>query len=110
VKNFGSDLLSLLPIIRNSVPAPECQSASLVFYVQKPCATQYANSSLFIAKMVIVVAGAANALVLNLAMPDDRSLSHWTTSRLPARVRSAACISFAAWLSALTLGRLVGYF
>lgn len=73
-------------------------------------ATQYANSSLFIAKMVIVVAGSVNALVLHLAMPDDRSQSYWTTSRLPARVRFAACISLAAWLSALTLGRLVGYF
>jgi hypothetical protein len=32
-------------------------------------ATQYANSSLFIAKMVIVVAGSVNALALHLAMP-----------------------------------------
>jgi hypothetical protein len=73
-------------------------------------ATQYANSSLFIAKMVIVVAGLVNALVLHLAMPDHRPLSQWTTSRLPARIRFAACISLAGWLSALTLGRLVGYF
>jgi hypothetical protein len=60
--------------------------------------------------MVVVVVGSLNALVLQLAKPDDRPLSHWTTSRLPARVRSAACISLAAWLSALTLGRLVGDF
>ena len=73
-------------------------------------ATHYANSSLFVAKMVIVVVGSLNALVLHLAKPDDLPLSHWTTSRLPARIQSAACISLAAWLSALTLGRLVGYF
>lgn len=73
-------------------------------------ATEYANSSLFIFKMVVVVGGTANALVLHLAMPDVRLPARWEASKLPARVRSAACISLAAWLSALTLGRLVGYF
>jgi hypothetical protein len=73
-------------------------------------ATQYANSNIFVAKMVVVAAGSVNALALHMAVPDDRSLSHWTTSGMPARVRFAAGISLAAWLSALTLGRLVGYF
>ena len=85
----------------------KCICGMLLFITR---ATQYANSSRFVAKMVVVAAGSVNALALHMAVPDDRSQAHWTTSRLPARVRFAAGISLAAWLSALTLGRLVGYF
>lgn len=73
-------------------------------------ATEYAGSSLFIGKMVIVAVGTVNALTLHLNRPDDRTLSQRATSTLPARFRIAAGVSLAAWLSALTLGRLIGYF
>lgn len=73
-------------------------------------ATDYVNSSLFISKMAIVVVGTVNALLLHSAVSDDRLLACWTVSKPPAHVRSAAGISLAAWLSALMLGRLVGYF
>jgi hypothetical protein len=64
-------------------------------------ATEYAASNLFLSKMVVVGAGAANALILRMPSP---------TAQPPGRVRLAGGISLAAWLTALTLGRLVGYF
>jgi hypothetical protein len=73
-------------------------------------ATEYADASFFIFKMAIVAVGTVNALVLHMVMPDDCLLARWGACRLPVRVRSAACISLASWLSALILGRLVGYF
>ena len=73
-------------------------------------ATEYANSGLFISKMAVVFVGTANALVLHLPPPDDHALERWTISKPPARVRIAACISLTTWLSALALGRLIGYF
>ena len=73
-------------------------------------ATEYADSSFFISKIAIVVVATVNALVLHMIMPDACLLARWVAFRLPVRVRSAACISLAAWLSALMLGRLVGYF
>jgi len=60
--------------------------------------------------MAILVVGTVNALVLHMVMPDDCLLAHWGACRFPVRVRSAACISLVAWLSAVMLGRLVGYF
>jgi hypothetical protein len=65
---------------------------------------------ILISKMAIVVVGTVNALVLHSAVPDDRLLARWTASKPPTRIRSAAGISLAAWLLALTLDRLVGYF
>lgn len=73
-------------------------------------ATAYATSGLFIAKMVVVGAGTANALVLRLMAPDELSPGRPTTGKPPRRVRLAGGVSLAAWLTALTLGRLVGYF
>lgn len=61
-------------------------------------ATEYVASNLFLAKMLVVVLGTANALALR------------TQSQSPARLRLAAGVSLASWLTALTLGRLVGYF
>lgn len=73
-------------------------------------ATEYAASPFFLAKMVIVLAAAANALVLRIALPPGTSLEGKTRGALPWRVRGAAGFSLVAWLAALTLGRLVGYF
>jgi hypothetical protein len=73
-------------------------------------ATEYATSNLFIAKMILVLFGTANTLMLR--MPTQAQESQIASTRLkpPARLRVAAGISLATWLSALTLGRLIGYF
>ena len=73
-------------------------------------ATEYAASNLFIAKMFLVFLGTANTLMLR--MPTQAPESHIASIRVKpsARLRVAAGISLAAWLSALTLGRLIGYF
>ena len=73
-------------------------------------ATEYAVSRLFLAKMVVVCAGAANALLLRLVLRDDILHQPSPGGNLPGRVRFAGGISLLAWLTALTLGRLVGYF
>jgi hypothetical protein len=73
-------------------------------------ATEYAASNLFVSKMVIVGAGAANALLLHIVLPNKRLQSVAATGKLPGRVQLASGLSLAAWLTALTLGRLVGYF
>ena len=73
-------------------------------------ATEYAASNLFVSKMVIVGAGAANALLLHIVLPNKRVRSAAATGKLPGRVQLASGLSLALWLTALTLGRLVGYF
>lgn len=73
-------------------------------------ATEYISSSLFIAKMVIVALGTANILglrMLSARQPANTTPPHEHT---PTRLRLAAGLSLAAWLTALILGRLVGYF
>jgi hypothetical protein len=67
-------------------------------------ATEYAASSLFLSKMVALGVGVANAILLLRASPEA------TATRAAKRVRVAAAVSLAAWLTTLTLGRLVGYF
>jgi hypothetical protein len=73
-------------------------------------ATEYVASNLFIAKMFLVLLGTANTLMLR--MPTEAKESHIASTRVnpSARLRVAAGISLAAWVSALTLGRLIGYF
>ena len=72
-------------------------------------ATEYAASTLFLAKMAALSVGAANAFALRMRMRAVRSatLSNGAVTR---GVRVAAAISLAAWIATLTLGRLVGYF
>lgn len=72
-------------------------------------ATEYAASPFFLAKMGVVLAGAVNALALRVAFPRE-AIEGKAGTALPARVRFAAALSLIAWLAALTLGRLVGYF
>lgn len=69
-------------------------------------ATEYAASSFFLAKMAIVAAAIVNALALRAAFPGGAPEG----GALSARVRLAGGVSMTAWLGALTLGRLVGYF
>lgn len=72
-------------------------------------ATEYAASPFFLAKMGVVLAAAANALALRFAFP--REFVHGQPGAVASwRVRSAAGFSLIAWLAALILGRLVGYF
>lgn len=74
-------------------------------------ATEYAASSLFIAKMVLVSAAAINALVMHRIAskrllcggPPAIGKFHWP-------FRLSAGISLSAWSAALILGCLVGYF
>jgi|SRR5687768_8659704 hypothetical protein len=73
-------------------------------------ATEYGASNLFIAKMFLVLVGTANTLVLRMPAQAQEADIGSTRVKPPARLRVAAGISLAAWLSALTLGRLVGYF
>jgi hypothetical protein len=70
-------------------------------------ATDYIASNFFVAKMIAVAVGTANALALRLPRQARASDNEW---KPPLRFRFAAGLSLAAWLTALTLGRLVGYF
>ncbi len=73
-------------------------------------ATAYVQSPLFIIKMVAVAAGVANALALHWMV----SAGPWRVSEesdwLPPGIRIMGGLSLAVWLTALILGRLVGYF
>tara|TARA_R110001583_G_scaffold61256_1_gene181261 strand:+ start:18419 stop:18904 length:486 start_codon:yes stop_codon:yes gene_type:complete len=72
-------------------------------------ATEYAASSLFLAKIMIVGVATANALALRTIGLDALLRSETAASKLPGRVRFAALVSLLAWLVVLLLGRLVGY-
>jgi hypothetical protein len=73
-------------------------------------ATEYADSRWFIAKMAVVGAATANALILRLAISDEGLQTGSTSRRVPPGVRLSAVISLTGWLTALILGRLIGYF
>jgi hypothetical protein len=73
-------------------------------------ATEYVASNLFIAKMIVVAIGAANVLTLRILLSAQAATIVASHENSPARLRFAAGLSLATWLSALTLGRLVGYF
>lgn len=72
-------------------------------------ATEYAASSLFISKMMVVGVGVINALILLITMPGEGSRMG-SPEKLPGYVRLAAAISLVSWLTTLILGRLIGYF
>jgi hypothetical protein len=73
-------------------------------------ATEYAVSGLFVAKMGVVAIGLANALALRRIVPDAQGPKLSAAGQLPPPIRLAAGLSLASWITALTLGRLVGYF
>lgn len=77
---------------------------SLLFVAR---ATEYAASGFFLAKMAVVGVASVNALSLHLL---GRNRLATAAEPPPKRVRLAAGVSLVAWLAALTLGRLVGYF
>src|SRR5690606_118236 len=80
---------------------------SLLFIAR---ATEYAASPLFITKMLVIAAGITNALALNKIALQDALPEQLSTRSLPLIYRWAAGLSITVWLTALTLGRLVGYF
>ena len=73
-------------------------------------ASEYVASNLFLCKMAAVALGIANAVALRGFVPSDRSSTQQGADQSTGRLRTAAAISLLAWLTALALGRLVGYF
>lgn len=73
-------------------------------------ASEYTASNLFISKMAVVALGTANALALRVLPQTQVSEITSTKGKPPARLRLASGISLVTWLTALTLGRLIGYF
>jgi hypothetical protein len=73
-------------------------------------ATEYAASSLFVAKMLVVVAALVNAAILRRVVPSEISGIGPQVGPPNPRLRLAGGVSLVAWLLALVLGRLVGYF
>jgi hypothetical protein len=73
-------------------------------------ASEYAESSLFLTKMLVVAGATSNALVLRWLVPHGFWRTASADARAPRRARIAGGISLTAWLTALTLGRMVGYF
>ncbi|MBI4293838.1 MAG: hypothetical protein HY661_20375 [Betaproteobacteria bacterium] len=77
---------------------------TLLFIAQ---ATEYIASNLFVSKMAVVGLGTANALSLRMLSKDP--VLAITGTKLPARSRLGGGLSLLMWLTALTLGRLIGY-
>ncbi|PPI83164.1 hypothetical protein KEHDKFFH_15425 [Marinobacter maroccanus] len=73
-------------------------------------AADYARSSLFQAKIALVVLGVSNASILArmLKRQDIRSLP--MEAPMPPAFRAGAVLSLVVWISVLILGRLLGYF
>jgi len=60
--------------------------------------------------MIIVAVGITNAIVLHLTVPENLAFAPQAPQKPPKHIRAAAAVSLTAWLAALTLGRLIGYF
>jgi hypothetical protein len=73
-------------------------------------ATTYAASGLFLTKMVVVGVGTANGLAVRALGPAAITPVRSAPEKPPVRVQLAGGLSLVAWLMALTLGRLIGYF
>jgi hypothetical protein len=80
---------------------------SLLFITR---ATEYVASDLFLSKMAVVCAGTANAMIVRMMAPRELLRPQPAVEKPPASVQLAGGVSLAAWLTALTLGRLLGYF
>ena len=73
-------------------------------------AGDYGSSTIFLAKMAVVAVGVINIIVLHRFAPVHRRQHDEEPAPLSPGVRIAAGVSMTAWLTALLLGRLVGYF
>lgn len=80
-------------------------SGALMFSTE---ATKIAANQAFIVKMLMIVLGLANAMVVFAIW--ERVLNKLPVgASIPAGVRLAAGLSLAAWVSVATLGRLIAY-
>ena len=82
-------------------------ASGLLLFITR--ASDYMQSGLFLIKMVFVLTGVVNVLLLN-RLADLQFTIQSESNKLPWRIRFAACISLASWLTAMLLGRLVGYY
>lgn len=73
-------------------------------------ATEYVESRLFLFKMLILVAGTINALILHIMIRHHLDSLPAFHDASPVPVRILAALSMFVWLSVLVLGRLVAYF
>lgn len=70
----------------------------------------YTGSAIFLVKMAVIAVGMLNIIVLHRIAPAHRWQQDDGPPHLTPGVRVAAGFSMLAWLAALLLGRLVGYF
>jgi hypothetical protein len=80
---------------------------ALLFATSAP---DYAGSLLFRAKMVLVLLGVLNAFILGRVLQRQDIWSLPMRARMPLSLRAGAFLSLLFWISALILGRLLGYF
>jgi len=84
-------------------------AAATGFMMFAVSATKYAATPVFLAKLGLIAAAVANALLLRLAPA-------WTLARVPdldappaARLKLAAGLSLALWLAVILCGRFIAY-
>lgn len=73
-------------------------------------AVDYVGSPLFQVKMVLVLLGVLNALILGRVLKRQSIQSLPMNAPMPSSVRAGAALSLVVWISVLVLGRLLGYF
>ncbi|MEP1217442.1 MAG: DUF6644 family protein [Marinobacter sp.] len=73
-------------------------------------AVDYARSPIFQAKIVLVLLGVSNALILGRVLMHKGIRSLPMNAPMPVLLRAGAVFSLVVWVSALVLGRLLGYF
>lgn len=96
----------LVPVAAVGLMLAVCAGA-LLFSTR---ASDYATSPLFLVKMVFVATGVINAVMLR-RVTAWRSMDTGDSPPMASpRLRGAALVSLACWFTAITLGRLVGYF
>ena len=72
-------------------------------------ASSYAGSEVFIVKMIFVAAGLVNGLILRIVLSPKHPPQWVFASKVPPAVKLGACVSLGTWITALILGRLIGY-
>jgi hypothetical protein len=71
-------------------------------------AVQYAGTTLFQIKLVLIACGIANALLLRKAV-DWEAARQETWDRPPRRLRMAGALSIALWLAVIVCGRMLAF-
>ena len=79
---------------------------SLLFITR---ASSYAGSEVFIVKMIVVSIGLVNGLILRIVLSPKHPPQWMVASTVPPAIKLGACVSLVAWITALILGRLIGY-